>query len=228
MPAIRALLLVLALVAAAWAAAPVATAQDEGFSWPERRFAPCAAFDGQHGDLYVFGGRSEGAARHFGDAWRLGVRRAAPSWEPLPATGGPPPVRSCAATWDGDRMLVFGGWDGVTPTNGVWALTPGPAPAWERLCDATSCGTPPTARRAAQAIYDPAGDRMLVVRRARHPVPRRPLGAAARRRAGVAPDRQLRPRAARRALAELRRRAPARMALRREHERPRPRRHLEP
>ena len=162
MPAIRALLLVLALVAAAWAAAPVATAQDEGFSWPERRFAPCAAFDGQHGDLYVFGGRSEGAARHFGDAWRLGVRRAAPSWEPLPATGGPPPVRSCAAAWDGDRMLVFGGWDGVTPTNGVWALTPGPAPAWERLCDATSCGTPPTARRAAQAIYDPAGDRMLV------------------------------------------------------------------
>ena len=95
------------------------------------------------------------------------MRRPAPRWRRVTdagAAGAPPPLRSCAAAFDDDnrRMLVFGGWDGVTATNGVWALTPGASPRWERLCDSTSCGTPPTARRAAQAIYDPSGRRLLV------------------------------------------------------------------
>lgn len=135
--------------------------------WPARRFAPCGAFDDARGDWYVFGGRGEGGAAHFADAWRIRVRSPAPRWRRVAASdapGAPPPLRSCAAAFDAEagRMLVFGGWNGVTPTNGVWALTPGPAPRWERLCDAASCGTPPSARRAAGAVYDPVGRRLLV------------------------------------------------------------------
>ena len=135
--------------------------------WPQRRFAPCAAFDDARGDWLVFGGRGEGGGAHLADVWRIGVRRPAPRWRLVTggdAAGAPPPLRSCAAAFDrrAGRLLVFGGWDGVTPTNGVWALTPGPAPRWQRLCDGTSCGTAPSARRASQAVYDPIGRRLLV------------------------------------------------------------------
>ena len=146
-------------------AAPAAA--DEGLQWPERRFAPCAAFDDAQGDWFVFGGRGEGGGAHFADVWRIDVRRRAPRWRRVAggdAAGAPPPLRSCAAAFDSHdgRLLVFGGWNGVTPTNGVWALTPGSVPRWQRLCDATSCGTPPSARRAAQSVYDPVRRRLLV------------------------------------------------------------------
>jgi len=144
--------------------APAAEAADP-LDWPDRRFAPCAALDGARGDFYVFGGRAEGAGTHHADAWRIGVRRPAPRWSRVAAAGAPgapAPVRSCAAAFDRDgrQMLVFGGWDGVTPTNGVWALKRDGE--WRRLCDAASCGPGPTPRRAAQAVYDPAGRRLLV------------------------------------------------------------------
>ena len=169
--------LVVLLAAAVLASAPSSPASaetvganassDEGLQWPERRFAPCAAFDDAHGDWFVFGGRSEGGGLHFADVWRIDVRRRAPRWHRVTdgdAEGAPPPLRSCAAAFDrhAGRLLVFGGWNGVTPTNGVWALTPGATPRWQRLCDATSCGTPPSARRAAQAVYDPIRRRLLV------------------------------------------------------------------
>ena len=144
--------------------APAAEAADP-LDWPDRRFAPCAALDGARGDFYVFGGRAEGAGAHHADAWRIGVRRPAPRWRRVAAAGAPgapAPVRSCAAAFDrhGRQLLVFGGWDGVTPTNGVWALKRDGE--WRRLCDAASCGPGPTPRRAAQAVYDPAGRRLLV------------------------------------------------------------------
>ena len=158
--------LALALVVLAGTAfAPAAAPAADDLPWPDRRFAPCAAFDAMHRDWYVFGGRGEGARAHFADAWRLDVR--AERWQRVAgadAAAAPPPVRSCAAAFDSrrKRMLVFGGWDGVTATNGVWALTAGPSPRWERVCDAESCGPPPTARRAAQMVYDPAGHRLLL------------------------------------------------------------------
>ncbi len=99
-----------------------------------------------------------------GESTCAGGRRAGISVVDGDAEGAPPPLRSCAAAFDrhAGRLLVFGGWNGVTPNNGVWALTPGATPRWQRLCDATSCGTPPSARRAAQAVYDPIRRRLLV------------------------------------------------------------------
>ena len=64
--------LVVLLAAALLASAPAAA--DEGLQWPERRFAPCAAFDDAQGDWFVFGGRGEGGGAHFADA--LADRRA--------------------------------------------------------------------------------------------------------------------------------------------------------
>ena len=231
---VRSLLLLVLLLAATWACGTqFAAAQSDALSWPDRRFAPCAAFDEVHGDWYVFGGRAEGAGRHLADAWGIDLRRPAPRWERVAAAdapAAPPAVRSCAAAYDTDRgrMLVFGGWDGVTPTNGVWALSPGPAPRWERLCDTTSCGEPPTARRAAQAVYDPVGRRLLVFGGLDTQYRNDLWELDARRRARLAPAPRHRPaaRTARRSLADVRRGAPARLAVRRHDERPGPRRHL--
>jgi hypothetical protein len=62
-------------------------------------------------------------------------------------------------------MLVFGGLDGGASgedfglVNDVWSLSLNGAPAWSRL---EVVGAAPTARSSARAIYDPAGDRMIV------------------------------------------------------------------
>ena len=241
----RALLLLALLLAAAWLAsatgppAGVETARaqepdQQGLPWPQRRFAPCAAFDDARGAWYVFGGRGEGGGVHFADTWRIDVRDHAPRWRRVTdagAAGAPPPLRSCAAAFDHDsrRMLVFGGWDGVTATNGVWALTPGASPRWERLCDGTSCGAPPTARRAAQAIYDPVGRRLLVFGGLDTQYRNDIVGARARRLPRLAPpgDDGVAAGAARRPFPCRRPRASPRVAVRRNHERTRPRRHVD-
>ena len=42
-----------------------------------------------------------------------------------------------------DRMVVFGGYDGASRYNDVWALTLSGSPAWSQLAPS---GTPPSAR----------------------------------------------------------------------------------
>ncbi len=77
------------------------------------------------------------------------------------ATNPPPSGRSeHAAIYDPvrDRMVVFGGYDG-TSRNDVWALSLAGSPAWTVLAPA---GSPPDARKAHTAIYDPVRDRMVV------------------------------------------------------------------
>ena len=58
-----------------------------------------------------------------------------------------------------DRMVVFGGVDGLGPHNDVWALSLAGDPAWSALRPA---GNAPSARYGHTAIYDPAHDRMIV------------------------------------------------------------------
>jgi len=58
-----------------------------------------------------------------------------------------------------DRMVVFGGQDGVSDRNDVWALSLADPPAWTEL---TPDGAPPGGRYGHSAIYDPVRDRMVV------------------------------------------------------------------
>jgi N-acetylneuraminic acid mutarotase len=57
------------------------------------------------------------------------------------------------------RLVVFGGWDGASYRNDVWALSLTGAPAWTRLQPG---GRQPAGRVGHSAVYDPARDRMLV------------------------------------------------------------------
>ncbi|MCC6350046.1 MAG: hypothetical protein IT347_10710 [Candidatus Eisenbacteria bacterium] len=58
-----------------------------------------------------------------------------------------------------DRMIVFGGWNGVTNFGDAWALSLSGTPTWTPLSPA---GTPPAGRRWHSAVYDSLRDRMLV------------------------------------------------------------------
>ena len=171
---LAALFVVLALVDVAFAGDASQTTEGRAVlapgNLPERRFAPCGALDPEARRLVVFGGRSEAGITHFGDAWALDLttHEGHGRWEQAAGAGAneapaPPPTRSCAAAWDsdGDRLLVFGGWNGTTMRNGVWALDVD-ASTWTQLCDATSCGTAPSPRRAAAAGYDPVRDQLVV------------------------------------------------------------------
>jgi hypothetical protein len=94
------------------------------------------------------------------EVWSLSFS-GTPTWSQLAVTGSPPSVRSGnSAIYDPlrDRMLIFGGWSGVA-LNDVWELSLAGTPTWTPL---TPSGTPPSARSAHTAVYDPAGDRMVV------------------------------------------------------------------
>lgn len=85
---------------------------------------------------------------------------ATPNWSLLAPAGAPPSPRSGhSATYDPvrDRMIVFGG--PLVGGNEVWELTFSGIPTWNQLAP---LGTPPGVRSQHSAIYDPAGDRMLV------------------------------------------------------------------
>ncbi len=171
--AVAALLIVLALVDISSAIgrpspSTEGRAANSAGALPERRFAPCGALDPEARRLVVFGGRSEAGVTHFADAWALDLATEGGHgrWEQVAAAdavGAPPPTRSCAAAWDSgeDRLVVFGGWNGTTMRNGVWALDVDSA-TWSQLCDSTSCGTAPSPRRAAAAGYDPLRDQLVV------------------------------------------------------------------
>lgn len=136
--------------------------------WPNRRFAPCSAYDPRGGRWIVIGGRATDEVTHYRDAWALELPRDRQSrWRLLAgadAPGAPPPLRSCSAVYDpiGHRVLVVGGWDGVRQHGEVWALSLGGTPRWSTLCAADGCGGGPGPRRAAQAVLDPARERLVL------------------------------------------------------------------
>ena len=106
--------------------------------------------------LIVFGGANTN------DVWALNLADP-PAWEQLLPTGTPPSLRSGAvAGYDSlrNRMVLFGGNDATgTSLDDTWALSLGPSPAWTPIVPISPL--PPA--RAGTGVYDPIGDRLLIV-----------------------------------------------------------------
>jgi hypothetical protein len=94
------------------------------------------------------------------DVWALSLG-ASRVWSEISTAGaGPSPRAWPVAVHDParDRIVMFGGNDGAL-RNDVWILSFGGTPAWTPIFPA---GTPPSPRERHTAVWDAAGDRLLV------------------------------------------------------------------
>lgn len=126
---------------------------------PGLRFEHSAIYDPVRERMVLFAGLSP-LLLFKNDVWALSLTDP-PAWTLLTPTGTAPPIRAGhGAIYDSarDRMVVFGGfsYSGSGPGRDPWALSFEPA-VWTKLQPA---GTPPGG--GPGAIYDVAGDRMLV------------------------------------------------------------------
>ena len=125
---------------------------------PSARFDHTAIFDAVNDRMIVFGGLWSSGVLN--DVWELSFS-GGPKWTQLAPLGTPPIARQAhCAVWDSvrSRMIVFGG-VGLAYRNDVWALSLSGELRWTQILPD---GTLPPGRHAATAIYDPAGDRMIV------------------------------------------------------------------
>ena len=127
---------------------------------PSGRYGHTAIYDPVRDRMVVFGG-SDGS-NFFNDVWALSLA-GSPAWSQLAAAAPNPPNGRFqhTANYDPvrDRMVMFGGYDGTSLRNDVWALSLAGSPAWSQLAPV---GTSPTARRLHVGIYDPVRDRIVV------------------------------------------------------------------
>jgi hypothetical protein len=95
------------------------------------------------------------------DLWSLDLTAAGGWTHHAPAGPNPPWLTELSAIYDpvGDRMVIFGGWDGHASHNEVWALSLS-SMTWVQL---TPSGTLPAPRRGHMALYDGDAQRMLVI-----------------------------------------------------------------
>jgi hypothetical protein len=130
---------------------------------PSARLGHTAIYDPMRDRMIVFGGNSmnTGSVILLGDVWALSLS-GTPTWMQLTPSGTAPGARKGhSAIYDPvrDRMVVFGGYDGVTNFGDIWVLTLGDAPAWTQLSPA---GAGPHVRDGHRAVYDPVRDRMVL------------------------------------------------------------------
>jgi hypothetical protein len=124
---------------------------------PPGRGESAAVYDRTHDRMLIFGGYN---GSFLNDVWALDL--AGSSWSQLTPSGSPPSPRYAhTAIYDaaGDRMIVFGGYDGVDVLNDVWELSLSGPPVWTQLSPA---GAPPAPRSSHTSIYDALHDRMIV------------------------------------------------------------------
>jgi hypothetical protein len=136
---------------------------------PPARSEHTAIYDPVRDRMIVYGGISESSPTYggvvgatlYGDVWALSLSDP-PTWTPLAPSGTPPPPRrGHTAIYDPvrDRMVIFGGDNGVTTKLGdVWALDLSGGTAWSAL---SPTGTPPAPRLDHSAVYDPVRDRIV-------------------------------------------------------------------
>ena len=144
------------------AGTPTWTSLTPAGSPPSARTEHAAIYDPVRDRMVVFGGQYfDGSNHYFNDVWALSLA-GSPAWSELSPAGSPPSERrGHTAIYDPvrDRMVVFGGFNGIGFPNDAWALSLAGSPAWTSL---TPAGNPPSAREKHAAIYDPVRDRMVV------------------------------------------------------------------
>jgi len=132
-----------------------------GGDGPAPRYAASLVYVPNRDLVLLFGGASDGmGATRFNDVWALDLA-GKPTWTRVPTEGEPPSGRyGHMAIYDpvGDRMIVFGGYDGAFEPD-VWQLSLAGDPTWSEL---SLPGPGPTARDFGTVIYDPLGGRMLL------------------------------------------------------------------
>jgi hypothetical protein len=127
---------------------------------PSSLWLHSAIYDPVRQRMILFGGTPDSQILE-NEVWQLTLGNA-PSWSQVNPTGILPSGRlGHSAIYDPvrDRMIVFGGLDGMFQiVSDVWALslTDG---TWSQL---QPSGAPPPGRRYHTAIYDPVRDRMVV------------------------------------------------------------------
>jgi hypothetical protein len=105
--------------------------------------------------MIVWGGYDGGTTNRYNDG---GVYDpATDSWTPMTTTNAPTIRSNHIAVWTGTRMIVWGGFDNVTPRLDDGGVYDPSTDSWSAL---TQGGTPPTARYMHSAIW--TGSKMIV------------------------------------------------------------------
>jgi hypothetical protein len=101
------------------------------------------------GDRMIMFGGCDNAAHYFNDTWELSLS-GPPHWRKLDLADPPPVRHDHSAVYDprGQRMVVFGGFNGVD-YNDTWVLSLAEPEAWSPL---TTYGDPPGPRLGHTAI----------------------------------------------------------------------------
>lgn len=142
----------------AWEGSLVWAEVTPGGDSPSARAGGAVIYDEAGQRMVLFSGM--GGAGVFDDCYELSLD-ASPTWAPLVTTGGPPSARAVSGVVyeaPQDRMVVYGGFDGVSQFGDVWALDLG-ASEWAELLPE---GGPPSDRQFPAAVYDPPRDRMVI------------------------------------------------------------------
>jgi len=129
---------------------------------PSARLSHKLSLDPAHHRAIVFGGILSDTKTLANDAYVLDLASAAPQWSKLaPATPAPPARSDQAQVYDplNDRLIVFGGRGASAFLNDLWQYS-FVTNRWDQPGQAN---LPPSARIAAATVYDPVGQRMILV-----------------------------------------------------------------
>lgn len=152
-------------------------ASDPGAVWetlavdggPSARSQHVAVYDAEQRRMIVHGGRASSGdlPQPLADTWALTLD-GEPAWTQLVADGPQPAARGAhVAIHDpqGQRMIVYGGVsEGDQALVDLWSLSLADAPTWTKIW---APGPSPQGLLRGSAVYDPEGQRMILVDLAR-------------------------------------------------------------